>query len=409
VNTNLKERRTGMKKSNFTSLLIMILVSIILVCISKPALTAEKPVKIGIVYGLTGVMAPSSKEMVQALKLAIEDLLGPHVAGRPVEYKVEDDNSVVATAMDKVRKLVEQDKVDIIFGPLHGGISLGTSSYLDKMKVPLFVPFCTESLIRDRKWAWTIGGSILQAAYPMGLYADQALPNYRTCAVIASDRAVGHLFINGFMEAWKPRGGKVVQEQYFPEGTTDFTPYLAKLNKDVDFLCTWIGDAHQISFFPQYKESGLKLPIIQPEFGGPIGQPGDNKELGDSIIGVITTAHWVNTLNTKGTKEFAEAFKARWGKDAGPFAGVNYAMAQVFYDAVKRTGGNTKSTVLRKAIQETSLDTIIGHLQFTSNRAVIAPMHVVKVAPDLSLEVIKSIRTQLSFDADGKASLTEVK
>jgi branched-chain amino acid transport system substrate-binding protein len=372
---------------------------------------AQKPIKVGLLYNLTGIMASTESEMANTMILAIENLLGPEVAGRKIEYILEDGATDPATCLDKSRKLVERDKVDFIFGPLHGGIQLGVKAYEDKVQMPSFVPFITEVGVRDRHWVWSVGGSILQSAFPMGIYVADALPKYKRCSVLASDRGVSKDFIKGFLKAWIPRGGQVVQEQYFPEGTTDFTPYLVKINKDVDFLATWVGDAHQFSFFPQYKEYGLKLPIIQVEFAGPIAQPGINQRLGDSIVGVKTTAHWVSTLGTKGSKEYSEAYKKRFGSYPGPFSGVTFAMAQVFYDVVKRTRGDMTNTVLRKAIEETSLDTVTGHIRFSPNGCAIAPMHVIEVGPkpELNLKVLRTVTTRLDFDAKGEPMLFEVK
>src|SRR3990167_5561224 len=70
----------------------------------------KTPIKIGLVVTLTGAVSATGKGMVKGMELYLDDIKHK-MAGHPVELIVENDEGNPATAMAKIQKLVEQDKV----------------------------------------------------------------------------------------------------------------------------------------------------------------------------------------------------------------------------------------------------------------------------------------------------------
>jgi branched-chain amino acid transport system substrate-binding protein len=355
----------------------------------SPVLAAE-PIKIGGLWGFTSYMAPPAEEISRGYKVAFEQFM-PEVAGRPIEVIYEDTASKADLAVQKAKKLIERDKVAILLGPIHGGHAMGVSALTDKYQIP-HISAGTNSggLITSRNWSWITGGALMGISFPTGTYAYKKL-GYRTCSVIATDRSVGHEFMEGFYLSWKALGGKVVQEQWAPPGTTQWAPYVAKLNKDVDFLATWIGDADGISGFPAIRQMGVKLPIIQTEFAGAMLSPKAAMQMGKSIIGIITTAWYVHSIDDPKNREFVQAYEKRFKVKPGPFAGAAFGAAQIMVQALKATGGDTDPQKLRKALMQ-PCDTIAGHVKWTKDRSGIHPIHILQVQEDLTTpKVIDSL------------------
>ena len=73
------------------------------------------PIKIGFLAPLTGPFAQIGKDMVNGNQLYLAEI-GGQVAGRKIEVIVEDDEGNPATALNKSRKLVDQDKIAILTG-----------------------------------------------------------------------------------------------------------------------------------------------------------------------------------------------------------------------------------------------------------------------------------------------------
>ena len=70
------------------------------------------------------------------------------VLGRQIVLKVLDDNNKAADAEANARKLVEQDKVFILFGPIEGGPSTAVMKAAVDLKVPLFGPMAGSPTLR---------------------------------------------------------------------------------------------------------------------------------------------------------------------------------------------------------------------------------------------------------------------
>src|SRR5207249_896787 len=86
--------------------------------------SAAAPIKIGYIAPLTGIFAQSGKDMLDGLKLAL-DQANNEVAGRKVELISEDDEGNPATALAKYRKLTTHDKIHVLSGVLLSHIGYG--------------------------------------------------------------------------------------------------------------------------------------------------------------------------------------------------------------------------------------------------------------------------------------------
>jgi len=352
------------------------------------AQTKDKgPIKVGAIFDLTGFLAPLGADSQQGAILAFEKA-GYKVGGRSIEFIREDGASNTDTTLDKARKLVEADKVCLTMGPIHSGAVLGMSGYLDRVKIPnLNIAYTPDALPLEHQTVWQVSGTLRQGTYASGVYAYEKL-GYRTATSLAQDYVAGREFIAGFVQAFEERGGKVIQQQWYPEGTTNFTSYLINL-KQADCFVPWFPGADAFAGFRQLKELGIKMPIIMPEDGGATTSPPAMKELGDSIVGMDVTALYCYTLDTPGNKEFVEAYKKRWnGAIPGPMSGAAYATAQVALEAIRKAGGDTSPQAISKALAGVSLNTIRGPISFNKDRVAVFTCYIVKIGKDLVPRVV---------------------
>lgn len=375
----------------------------LIMSLTRPALAAE-PIKIGGLYGFTGYMSPVAEEVSRGLKLAVEKFM-PTVAGRPIQLIFEDTGSKPDLALQKAKKLVERDKVSILFGPVNGGHAMAVSAYTDKMKIPFIaVGTNTGALITDREWCWITSGALEGVSFPVGTYAYKEL-GYRTCTVLATDREVGHEFMDGFFLSFKELGGKVIQEQWFPPGTTQFAPYVAKLEK-ADFMATWIGDADGIAGFPTIREMGVKMPIVQVEHGGAMLSPKAAQQIGKSLVGVTTATWYVHSIDNPKNNAFVKEYQKVYGDVPGSFAGAAYEGVEIIVNALKATSGDTSPDKLRKALMQ-PVDTLSGRIEWTKDHSGIHPIFIVRLQEDLTTpKVLKPLLTRADVVVkDGKKTL----
>ena len=110
---------------------------------SPPIIRArgETPVRIGMVDPLTGILSALAASEVEGAKYAVERVNKKNgILGRQVELLVEDSANDVGTGVQKTRKLIERDKVDVIFGDVNSGIAYAMSQVTSEMKVFHIVP-----------------------------------------------------------------------------------------------------------------------------------------------------------------------------------------------------------------------------------------------------------------------------
>lgn len=349
-----------------------------------------EPIKIGCLLDLTGTIAPLGLEAKQGILTAMEQA-GGELLGRPIEFIIEDSASDVNTSMDKVRKLVEVDKVRLVIGPIWGSAQEAMGGYADKVHVPILTIASSQNIeVMENEWTFLTAGTCESSAYGMGIYAAEVL-GHKTATALGCDFVAGHEFVGGFAKGFEETGGEVIQYQWYPPGTTDFTSYLLAAEK-ADSLVVWWPGADNFAGFAQYTDLGIKMPIIQPEDGGITFDPAANPGLGDAIIGVYGTVMYSYLAETNGNEEFVALYTEKYGVPPGPAAGAAYVSTQVALEAIKNAGDDTSPETLRQVLLDISIDTINGQISFNKDRVAALTFPVMKVGDNIDLEIVAEYR-----------------
>ena len=95
----------------------------------------EGPVKIGFLCPVSGPFIQSGRDMTDGFRLALEEA-GYQVAGRKIEFQVEDDEGVPATTLTKARKLIEKDGAHVIGGILLSSEGYAVAPYISSNRSP---------------------------------------------------------------------------------------------------------------------------------------------------------------------------------------------------------------------------------------------------------------------------------
>ncbi len=348
---------------------------------------AEKPIKIGGLFEMTGFLSQIGAASRQGVFLALEKA-GNKVGNRPIEFIVEDMGSDVNMTMDKVRKLVEVDGVSVIVGPIFGAAQEAMAGYLDKVQVPdlTFAP-STDGIPINNKWTFLAAGTHQQATYPSGLYAGEVM-GFKTATTLASDFVGGHDFIEGFTLGFEQKGGKVIQNQWSPPGATDFNPFFLAM-KPADVIVAWWAGAENFPGLKQYRELGIKMPLLQPEDGGVTADPSALKEVGAAARGLTVAAIYAYTINTPGNKEFVQAYQSKWGVLPGPFGGAGYTTMQLALEGIRLAGNDTSPKAIKEGLLKVNMDTPRGRITFSPDRVASFTTRILKIDDNLVPQVVK--------------------
>ena len=338
--------------------------------------TAAKPsIKIGAILHLTGENAILGPACKNALEYRLEQA-GGQAAGRKIELMVEDDGTDPVKSVDKARKLVESDKVDVILGPVHGACAPAVANYLTASKTPhlIFMPKSI-GILKPGGNEFLPFGTLAGTGYPLGLYAYDKL-GYRTATVAVEDFVSGLEFVGGMTKAFQKRGGTIIQTQPIKPGTMDFSPNLAAM-KDADACFFWFTPVLAQRFVAQYYAAGLKMPLVIPN--ATVLFPKSLGEIGTKSIGMIGSASYTSLIDTPMNKSYVEAFAKKYGMP--PMAeGVSADVCLTMYlEAVKATGGDTSFTKISDALHKVKADTPAGTYSFTAEGLGIGDLYIINV------------------------------
>lgn len=299
------------------------------------------PIRIGLMAPLSGVVAAGGQEIVEGFNM-YWDQVGNDVAGRPVEVIVEDDAGNPDTALQKARRLVEQAKVDFLFGNLLANTGLAVANYVKGNGTPYFIPVIAADDLTQRKRVKNVirvaGYTASQMPRPL---ADWALKQgYRKIATISQDYTFGHEQCGGFVQVFSEGGGTIVSQFWNPLGTADFSPYLgqlASLDPEAIFAMELGADASR--FMQQYSNFGLKgaIPLLGAQN---FTDQSVIRTMGPECEGIVSSAHFAEGSDNPATQRFVKAYTAKYGKMPSLYGFSHYSGAMWVAKAIEKVHGN---------------------------------------------------------------------
>lgn len=317
---------------------------------------AKGPIKIGFIAPLSGGMAANGKDMLTGMELYLEEI-GYQVAGRKIEFIVEDDEANPAVGLTKTRKLVEKDGVHLMTGGLMASTAYALAPYIDSKEIPMTYPIMAADDITQRKipkWIIRTGWASSQPHQPFGDYAYHVL-KFRKVSVIAYDFAFGWECVGGFQKVFEDSGGKILQKIWVPLTAQDFSPYLAQISKDADAVFAVFSGRLTMQFVKQYKEFGLKgkIPLIG---GGTTTDEHALPSMGDEALDIITPLHYSEVLDNPANRRFVKAFREKAKKAASYYSEGTYTGARWIVEAIKAIDGDVENrTKLMAALRNVEL------------------------------------------------------
>jgi branched-chain amino acid transport system substrate-binding protein len=348
---------------------------------------AQQVVKIGLLATLEGPFAAGGQDGMRGAELAVKQRNGM-VAGKKIEIIKASSDAKPDVAVNATRKLVEQDKVDIMVGPLSGSEGIAVKNYSRSQPNTTFINGSSgaqaTTLVDPSPNFFRFNTEGAQWMVGLGEYAFKD-KSYKKMALIAEDYAFPYSQVQGFMTEYCKAGGRVTHKAWVPLGGKDYSSVIAKLPGDVDALLVVLGGADAVNFLTQYEQAGGNKPMV----GGSItvdqtvlNFKGKRRE---SLLGTPSAGPIADSYDAAEWKKFVADYKANF-KDGFPspslFAFVYYINMKAALDgldAVKGdlSGGQAK---YREALKNLKLQTPTGVVTLDENRQAIGTTFVTEVA-----------------------------
>ncbi|BCF94125.1 urea ABC transporter substrate-binding protein [Paraburkholderia sp. SIMBA_049] len=301
----------------------------------------DTEVTVGQLHSATGTMAISETGSIQAERLAIEQINGMGgILGRKIKIIQEDGASDWPTFAEKSKKLLENDHVAAVFGCWTSASRKAVLPIFERDNGLLYYPTFYEGLEQSKNVFYTGQEATQQILWGLN-WANQT-KKAKSFFLIGSDyiwprtsNKIARKHIEGHLQ-----GCKVVGEEYYPLGTTNFNSLINKIKiAKPDCIYAIIVGGSNVAFYKQLKAAGitadkqflLTISVTEDEVLG-IG--------GENVAGFYSAMKYFESLDNENNKKFVAAFKAKYGPKSviGDVTQAAYLGPWLWKAAVEKAG-----------------------------------------------------------------------
>ena len=346
---------------------------------------AEDTIKIGVLATFEGAFAILGDDSMRGALMAFDDF-GGKVGGKKIEVVKGSSDGSPDSAVRAIRKLVEQDGVKVIVGPLSGDEGLAVKDYA-KTKPDVTIVNGTsaaqDTTLRDPApnfFRFSTDGAQWMAG--LGDYAYNT-KHYHTVATLAEDYSFPYTQVFGFMAPFCKAGGHVVKKFWVPIGTKDFSSVIAAMPDNIDAVYVVLGGSDSVNFLTQYKQAGGQAPLI----GGSVTVDqtilGSKGKIHDVVIGTPSAGPIADDDDSPAWKKFVAAYKKLPNAFPSPslFAQGYYINATALLTGLQKVNADVSDGggKLRATLASLVLETPTGKVSLDKNRNAIADNFLTEV------------------------------
>src|SRR5271169_525749 len=384
-----------MTKRTFRTLLMSAgLVGSIFAGSATAVLAADKVIKIGGLFPMSGPGSYFGAQDKQGVELALEQLNKTGVNGYKFEVKYEDSSCSPLPATQAAKRLLDQFKPDIVIGEECSDATLAVMPVMAQAKVPLLNAGSSAIKITDpgNPWTFRIMPNEVMQGVDIATKAYNQF-NARTAVLLHENTNAGIGNANVFAETFTKLGGKILADIGFGRDVNDFTA-----------IATRVAGLGQVDVIPTYTLEGQGLRITQALAHAGVSKGGGGQSIqlgtiwlpfgfeqkaGKAAVGYIRIVQFDPTDKRELVQSFVRAFKAKYNQEPTHLNAHAYDQIMVVADAVRRGGKDPQS--IRDAMAATkNFSGVTGSVEFDkSNQNVrMDTIHYMETLPDLSWKAL---------------------
>jgi branched-chain amino acid transport system substrate-binding protein len=315
---------------------------------TMPALAAD-PVKIGLLEDQSGNFAIAVIPKIQATQLAIEEINAKGgILGRQIKLTHYDTQSDNTRFQEFARRLIQQDKVDVIFGAFSSASREAIRPIMDRSKQLYFYNNQYEGGVCDANVFVT--GAVPEQQF--STLIPWMMQKYgKKVYTIAADYNFGQISAEWVRNIVKQNGGTMAGEEFIPLSVSQFSQTIQNIQKaKPDVLVTLLVGANQASFYEQQASANLSVPMASSVN---VGQAYEHKRFkAPALKDMYVTANYIEEIDSPASNDFKKRFRAKF-PDA-PY--INQEAANAYnvvylYKAAVEKAKSTDMKAVRKALE----------------------------------------------------------
>lgn len=338
----------------------------------------SKPVRIGVP---TSVQLQVGRDTLTAVKMAVEEVNKKGgILGRKVEFVSADETENPETGISAIRKLIADEKVDVLIGGYTSGVTLAQLPHISAAKmIYLGVGAASPSITNKVKTDYDNYRYIFRVGPINAAHQARGLVDYISNFVIG-ELGYKKIAIVGENAKWvqdlvpvlskgaKEVGADIKLTELFDTQTSDFSPLLAKVKSSgAQYMIVMVSHGSSDIFAKQWHDAQVPVP-----YGGIDVKSMDGdffSRIGGKSISQVAGNFAVRAPLTKKTVPFFDEFKKRSPNYPVYTAYFAYDAVLLYADAVKRAGSFDSDKII-KELEKTKHEGIAGEISFDENHDV---------------------------------------
>ena len=358
------------------------------------------PVLIGCLIPFTGVETHNGLSMQYGAEIAAEMInANGGINGREVQLILEDTTGSASVAEDRAIRMVEDDNVDVLIGTLASSETYAVFEYAQEQEIIFMNPtFYTGEL--HGRYFFATGATPNQVIYPLMDYALEELDK-NSYYFIGSDYVWGYGSIAAALGHGEEIGAEVVNEEYVPFGTTDFSSNITRImGSDADIIFPFVAGLDGATFLQQLYDFGATQDYLI------VGNYLDELLVpalpAGAVEGIVNTSGYYTNIDTPENAAFLEKVR-EYDSDAlmGNF-GANMYHNLLFYAEAANAAGTTETEAVIEALQGLTIQGLTGPMTIDpETQHAIQNIYMAEIQPDKSFEIIKVLEQVVPLVEEG--------
>ena len=320
---------------------------------------AADPIKIGAVLSVTGPAAFLGDPELKTLQMYVEDLNKKGgVLGRQLELVHYDDGSDANKANGFTKRLIDNDKVDVVIGGTTTGATMSMVPLVTKAEVP-FISLAGAVVIIEpvKKWVFKTPHTDRMAAEKV--FEDMKKRGLTKVALLSETSGFGQSGKKETEAVAGKYGITLVANETYGAKDTDMSPQLTKIKNTAGVQAVFVFGLGQVPAIvtKNYKQLGITLPLYQShgvasdEFLKLAGPAAEGVRL-PSPAQLIPEQLPATDPQKPVVTAYDLAYKTRYKSEVSTFGGYAYDALMLTVDAMKRANSTDKAKV-RDALEAT--------------------------------------------------------
>lgn len=385
------------------------------------AASHSETMKIGVLATLEGTYTVLGEDGVRGLKTALGQFKNM-AGGKEIELVIQSTDTSPDSAVRGARKLVEQDGVEVVIGPLSGSEGIAIRDYAKTQPQATFIngisgaQETTYVTPAENFFRFNTDGAQWSAGLGDYVFNEKG---YKTVATVGEDYSFVYTQVFGFALEYCAAGGDITERFWVPLGTKDFGSIIAALPDDVDAIYLGLGGGDAVNFLNQYQQAGGDANLIGGSImvdGTVLNSKGSAK---DALIGTASSGPQADTWDDPKWQEYVKAYQDAFApEDRFPspslLATGYYNAATAVFTCLGEVNGDLSDdhAAFRQCLATIELDAPNGKITLDENRQAIGTNFVSEVVQlddgTLATELVamkENVNQTLGIDKDTFAAI----